>query len=65
MIPSIDKMIANRYGQELEDVQEWLSITEWSQENINSKTINKIQDKLLQLAIIPKKVSYSKLVHNF
>ena len=29
MIPSIDRMIAHRYDQKLEDVQEWMSITEW------------------------------------
>ena len=38
-IPSIDKTISNRYDQKLEDVQEWLSLTEWSQENISKKTI--------------------------
>ncbi|WP_452222034.1 substrate-binding domain-containing protein [Lacinutrix salivirga] len=63
-IPSIDKMIANRYEQELEDVQEWLSLTEWSQENIDEKTIDKVQNQLLALDIIPKKVKYSDLVEN-
>ena len=41
-IPSIDRTIANRYGQELEDVQEWLSLTEWSQELIDEETLNKV-----------------------
>lgn len=60
-IPSIDKMIANRYEQELEDVQEWLSLTEWSQELIDEETINNVQDKLLALNIIPEKWNYEDL----
>ena len=61
-IPSIDKTIANRYDQQLEDVQEWLSITEWSQDVIDEDTVNHVQDTLLKLNIIPKKVAYSDLV---
>ncbi|MDG5491967.1 substrate-binding domain-containing protein [Psychroserpens sp. SPM9] len=61
-IPSIDKTIANRYDQKLEDVQEWLSLTEWSQEVIDKKTIATIQDKLFELEIISKKVDYNTLV---
>ncbi|NNE31448.1 MAG: ABC transporter substrate-binding protein [Winogradskyella sp.] len=62
-IPSIDNTIANRYEQELSDVQEWLSITEWSQEVISEKTINSVQDQLLELNIIPRKANYNELVH--
>lgn len=62
-IPSIDRTIANRYGQELEDVQEWLSLTEWSQELIDEETLNKVQNQLLQLNIIPEKWAYKDLVH--
>ena len=61
-IPSIDRMIANRYEQELEDVQEWLSLTEWSQENISEATIKKVQDQLFDLNIIDEKWSYKDLV---
>lgn len=62
-IPSIDKMIANRYEQELEDVQEWLSLTEWSQELIDKDTINNVQDQLLALNIIPEKWDYKDLTY--
>jgi len=61
-IPSIDRMIANRYEQELEDVQEWLSLTEWSQENISKETVAKVQDELFALNIIPEKWDYKDLV---
>jgi len=62
-IPSIDRMIANRYDQQLEDVQEWLSLTEWSQELIDKQTINHVQNQLLALEIIPKKIDYKDLTH--
>jgi sulfonate transport system substrate-binding protein len=61
-IPCIAKTIENRYDQKLEDVQEWLSITEWSQEQISEATINKIQAELLSLNIISKKLPYNKIV---
>ena len=63
IIPSIDRIIANRYGQELEDVQEWLSITEWSQKLTDEETLNKVQNQLLQLNIIPEKWAYKDLVY--
>ncbi len=63
-IPSIDRMIANRYEQEIEDVQEWLSLTEWSQELIDKETIENVQNQLLSLNIIPEKWKYEDLVYN-
>ena len=63
-IPSIDRMIANRYNQKLEDVQEWLSMTEWSQYCIDEDTINLVQNKLFSLNIIPEKVDYKKLIYS-
>lgn len=60
-IPSIDKTIANRYEQQLEDVQEWLNITEWSQENIDERTLMNVQKQLKALDIIPKIVEYNTL----
>ncbi|MCL5128039.1 MULTISPECIES: substrate-binding domain-containing protein [unclassified Algibacter] len=62
-IPSIDKTIANRYEQQLEDVQEWLSITEWSQELIDKETLNHVQKELFALNIIPEIVTYETLTH--
>ncbi len=62
-IPSIDKTIANRYNLKLSDVQEWLSLTEWSQKLIDTKTIENVQNTLLKLEIISKKTDYKNLVH--
>ncbi|GGD09368.1 substrate-binding domain-containing protein [Hyunsoonleella pacifica] len=62
-IPSIDRMIANRYNQQIEDVQDWLTITEWSQELIDEQTIINVQKELKALDIIPKTVKYQDLIH--
>ena len=61
-IPSIDRTISNRYNQKIEDVQEWLSLTEWSQNVMDKHTINTIQDKLLRLEIIDHKIDYNQIV---
>ena len=63
-IPSIDISIANRYEQQIEDVREWLNITEWSQELIDEKTVMNVQKELFALNIIPEIVDYTKLTQN-
>ncbi|KAA5821448.1 ABC transporter substrate-binding protein [Algibacter amylolyticus] len=62
-IPNIDKTIANRYEQKLEDVQEWLGLTEWSQTLIEKETVMNVQKELFALNIIPEIVDYEKLTH--
>ncbi|QKX06882.1 ABC transporter substrate-binding protein [Aquimarina sp. TRL1] len=64
-IPSIDNTLAIRYEQQIEDIQKWLQITEWSQKNIAPETIEKVQEQLLSLQIIETKISYDTLVHSF
>ncbi|WP_053977803.1 substrate-binding domain-containing protein [Mangrovimonas xylaniphaga] len=61
-IPNIDQTISKRYDQKLEDVQEWLSLTEWSQENLDKETVEVVQNKLFHLNIINSKVDYETLV---
>ena len=61
-IPSIDKTLANRYHLKIEDIQEWLSKTEWSQKNLNEKTFNKIQNQLFELKIIDKKSTFETMI---
>lgn len=63
-IPSIDKTISNRYGQKIEDVQQWLSLTEWSQDVLDEKTTLNVQDELYKLRIIESKLPYKKLIAN-
>ncbi|MEW7291796.1 substrate-binding domain-containing protein [Aquimarina sp. 2304DJ70-9] len=61
-IPSIDKTLAHRYNQKLEDIQEWLQLTEWSQTRIKNETLSKVQDQLYILHIINKKLPPEKLI---
>ena len=60
-IPSIDRTVANRYDQQLDDVREWLKITNWSQKLIDNNVIMQIQKELFSLNIISKIVDYSSL----
>lgn len=56
-IPSIDKTISNRYSIALESVQQWLSITEWSEEQLPTTVVETIQNSLHTLDLIPEKKS--------
>ena len=62
MIPSIDRTLASKYNQKLEDIQEWLSLTQWSQKNLDEKVLNKIQNQLFDLNIIDKKGTFAEMV---
>ncbi|MBT8325958.1 MAG: ABC transporter substrate-binding protein [Winogradskyella sp.] len=62
-IPSIDQMIANRYHQNIEDVRLWLSLTEWSQEQISLETIDQAQDQLFNLGLIDKKLAGTDFIN--
>lgn len=63
-IPSIDRMIANRYALQLDDVQEWLSLTEWSQQSLDTATVKKVQEKLIKLDILSESKPYTQIVKN-
>lgn len=62
MIPSIDRTLATKYNQKLEDIQEWLSLTRWSQKQLDKKTVEKVQNQLHSLNIIEKIVPYEAIV---
>ena len=62
-IPRIDSTLANRYHQKLEDIQEWLQITEWSQKQLPEDTLMKIQETLKELDLIDKSVPISKILN--
>ena len=64
-IPSIDEMIKDRYGIKLEDVQEWLSLTEWSQRQLSDDEVENIQSQLQKLNLIKNKLHINSLLHNF
>jgi ABC-type nitrate/sulfonate/bicarbonate transport system substrate-binding protein len=61
-IPSIDRTLATKYHQKIEDIQEWLSLTEWSQKPLSENMLNKIQNQLFDLKIIDKKGTFADIV---
>jgi len=61
-IPSIDRTLSERYSQKQEDIQEWLSLTEWSQKQLSENMLNKVQNQLLELSIIDKKGTFAEIV---
>lgn len=61
-IPNIDERLATTYHQKIEDIKEWLSLTEWSQEKIDLDLLEDIQRQLLELQIIDYVVPPSEIV---
>ncbi|MDO6808901.1 substrate-binding domain-containing protein [Zobellia galactanivorans] len=64
-IPSIDRTLANRYGQQLEDIKEWLKMTRWGQIQTNPQTIEKVVDTLFDLKLIDKKLKPDEILQTF
>ena len=60
-IADIDTILSKRYGQKREDVQAWLAQTEWSQKNIQKETLQNVQNKLLELKLISRKLDINQL----
>jgi len=61
-IPGIDVTLSQKYHQNIEDIQEWLNLTEWSQKSLSEKMLNKIQNQLFDLKIIEKKGTFAEIV---
>ena len=61
-IPSIDRTLSEKYKLNIEDIQEWLSITEWSQSQLSNEMLNKIQNQLFALKIIDKKGTFAEII---
>lgn len=61
-IPSIDRTLASRYNQKLEDIQEWLKLTRWSQRQLDQNTFHKVQNQLVELKLIENKMPYESVV---
>ena len=61
-IPSIDRTLAERYGQKTEDITDWLQLTQWSQKKLDKNTFEKIENQLLELNIINNKTAFENVV---
>ncbi len=64
-IENIDAILSKRYQQKLEDIQKWLSITEWeSKKPISAELINEIQNKMIAFNVIDSKADAKKFIKN-
>lgn len=63
-IPSIDRTLAAKYNQKLEDIQEWLQSTQWSQNQIKAKSLLKVQQTLKDLNLIENTLEQESLIRS-
>ena len=64
-INNIDKTLANRYEQQLEDIQQWLNITEWNDgKPISKNLITRIQNKMVKFNVIEEKKNSGEFIKN-
>jgi len=63
-ISNIERTLAKRYDQKIEDIEKWLKITEWSQTNLTEQEIENVQESLIDLKLISKKVDSSNIIYN-
>ncbi|HLA55379.1 MAG TPA: substrate-binding domain-containing protein [Flavobacterium sp.] len=61
-IPSIAQDLAKTYHQKPDDINEWLSLTEWSRKQLDADMLNKVQNQLLGLSLIDKKGTFAAIV---
>lgn len=63
-IPSIDRTLANRYGQQLNDIREWMTLTQWSSVQLSEGTLTNVQDTLLKLGLIKEKLPSEQFLYS-
>lgn len=59
---NIIKKLAVRFHQKEEDLEKWLALTEWSQNQLSENVLNNVQNQLLELGIIDKKSTFAEIV---
>jgi len=64
-LPDIDKVISERYGQQLADVRQWLSLTDWSQHQLSQADCGAVQQTLFELGLIEKKLPVERILKKF
>ena len=63
-IPSIDRTLANRYQQELKAVREWLTLTRWSQKQIDIQSLDIVIHTLSNLNLLSSNIKSADLLWN-
>ncbi|MBU2061313.1 MAG: ABC transporter substrate-binding protein [Bacteroidetes bacterium] len=61
-VANIDQILADRYHQKTVDIQEWLSLTAWSQKPLAKNLLNNVQNQLFDLKIIDKIGTFEEIV---
>jgi len=62
MIPSIDRTLASAFDQKLEDIQQWLHLTKWSQKKLSEAEFQQINQDLIKFKIIDHPLKYSDVI---
>lgn len=62
IIPSIDRTISEVFGQKPENVQEWLSVTRWSQQQMSEKVFQQTVSDLQKYKIIEQPLKYEDVI---
>jgi sulfonate transport system substrate-binding protein len=64
-IDNIDKILAKRYKQQIDDIQKWLKITEWNDgKPITKNLITRIQNKMVKFNVIEEKKNSGSFIKN-
>ncbi|KGL63164.1 substrate-binding domain-containing protein [Polaribacter sp. Hel1_85] len=64
-INNIDKTLAERYEQQIEDIQQWLKITAWNDgKPITKNLITRIQNKMVKFNVIQEKKKSGEFIKN-
>ncbi|MDC7993509.1 substrate-binding domain-containing protein [Altibacter sp. HG106] len=62
---TIDVLLAERYDQKIEDIRQWLALTEWSQAQVPLAQIETVQETLVALELIERSIPSEEIVHFF
>lgn len=63
-VDNVKELLYKRYDQKPEDVEKWLNVTSWANFQISEEDLENVQNTLLELNLIEKKVPDSELIHN-
>lgn len=64
-IPAINQVLARNYDQHQKDIDQWLGITNWSQDQISVTELAQVQEQLLELELIPHTIPNADFLHYF
>jgi len=63
-IPSIDRTIASHYDLQVGDVQQWLLRTEFTDKQLDAKTVAKISEQFINVGISKEPIQLEDLLYN-